>query len=393
MGKKILSLFLMMMSCVALATQSDYDKQFDTSANLLENPGFESGLAKWFVVNGATRALASSGDIGYGAAALTMSTTSTNDAIKSSALTLPRMMYGRNCYAVVHYKTTASDYKLEVYNGSDVLQATTSLAANSTYGRGTLAFTCPTSGSIYLSVRANANTLADITLDEAFLGLSIVDAIALSDPMTTRGDLIYRNTSNVTARLPVGASSTVLQSDGTDPSYSKIVNAHVDAAAAIAFSKLASMGAGDAIVGNGSGVPTSQTLNGDVTMNSGATVTIATGAVTSGKILDDTIVNVDINASAAIAGSKIVSASDTVAGVVGIASTTQKFQGPKQFEDMFVTKDATGGSVTIASGYSAMLVNLTISSGDTVTANGTLLVHGIISGSGTLNGSGTVSSF
>ena len=41
----------------------------------------------------------------------------------------------------------------------------------------------------------------------------------LSDPMTTRGDIIVRNSSNVTARLAVGGASTVLSSDGTDVSW------------------------------------------------------------------------------------------------------------------------------------------------------------------------------
>lgn len=38
----------------------------------------------------------------------------------------------------------------------------------------------------------------------------------LSDPMTTRGDLIYRNSSNSTTRLGRGSASQVLTSDGTD---------------------------------------------------------------------------------------------------------------------------------------------------------------------------------
>ncbi len=40
-----------------------------------------------------------------------------------------------------------------------------------------------------------------------------------ADPMTTRGDIIVRNSSNVSARLPAGASGTALQSDGTDLAY------------------------------------------------------------------------------------------------------------------------------------------------------------------------------
>jgi len=38
----------------------------------------------------------------------------------------------------------------------------------------------------------------------------------MTDPMTTRGDIVYRNASNDTARLPVGTDTYVLTSDGTD---------------------------------------------------------------------------------------------------------------------------------------------------------------------------------
>lgn len=41
----------------------------------------------------------------------------------------------------------------------------------------------------------------------------------LSDPMTTRGDIIVRDSSNTTNRLAVGAAGTVLSSDGTDVSW------------------------------------------------------------------------------------------------------------------------------------------------------------------------------
>jgi hypothetical protein len=41
----------------------------------------------------------------------------------------------------------------------------------------------------------------------------------MTDPMTTRGDIIYRNASNVTDRLGIGANTYVLTSDGTDASW------------------------------------------------------------------------------------------------------------------------------------------------------------------------------
>jgi hypothetical protein len=40
-----------------------------------------------------------------------------------------------------------------------------------------------------------------------------------SDPMTTRGDIIYKNSSNTTTRLPAGTNGQVLTSDGTDISW------------------------------------------------------------------------------------------------------------------------------------------------------------------------------
>lgn len=44
-------------------------------------------------------------------------------------------------------------------------------------------------------------------------------ASGMADPMTTRGDIIVRNASNVTARLGRGSASQVLTSDGTDVAW------------------------------------------------------------------------------------------------------------------------------------------------------------------------------
>lgn len=50
-------------------------------------------------------------------------------------------------------------------------------------------------------------------------GWDAVSTVGIVDPMTTRGDVIVRNASNVTARLAIGAAGKILSSDGTDVSW------------------------------------------------------------------------------------------------------------------------------------------------------------------------------
>lgn len=47
-------------------------------------------------------------------------------------------------------------------------------------------------------------------------------AAGFSDPMTTRGDMIYRDATNTTNRLAVGSANQVLTSDGTDVSWEDV---------------------------------------------------------------------------------------------------------------------------------------------------------------------------
>jgi hypothetical protein len=74
-----------------------------------------------------------------------------------------------------------------------------------------------------------------------------------------------------------------------------ITDAKVSASAAIALSKLANITAGRVLMGNASNAPTATALSGDVTINSSGVTAIGAGV----------IVNADVNASAAIAGTKI----------------------------------------------------------------------------------------
>tara|TARA_R110002096_G_scaffold167513_1_gene337617 strand:- start:192 stop:920 length:729 start_codon:yes stop_codon:yes gene_type:complete len=72
--------------------------------------------------------------------------------------------------------------------------------------------------------------------------------------MTTRGDVIVRDSSNATARLAVGSANTVLKSDGTDPAYGQVATAMI-ADDAVTLAKMAPGTDGNLITYDASGNP------------------------------------------------------------------------------------------------------------------------------------------
>ena len=124
----------------------------------------------------------------------------------------------------------------------------------------------------------------------------------------------------------------------------EITNTEINAAAAIALSKLASGTSGQVIVHNSSGVPTATTVTGDVTINSTGVTAIGSAKVTSAMIVDGTIVNADINASAAIALSKLASGTSgqiIVANSSGVPTWVSE-TGDISISDTGVTAIASG---------------------------------------------------
>jgi len=92
-----------------------------------------------------------------------------------------------------------------------------------------------------------------------------VDSVAVTDPnFASTGDIDFVDTSNtVTANINSGA----------------IVNADINASAAIAYSKLASLTSGNILVGNGSNVATSVTMSGDIAIDNAGATTVQNNSV------------------------------------------------------------------------------------------------------------------
>ena len=120
--------------------------------------------------------------------------------------------------------------------------------------------------------------------------------LAVVDPTADRTITFPDITGTVITTADTGTVTSTMIANGT------IVDADINSSAAIAFSKLASLASANILIGNASGVPTSTTVSGDVTItNAGVT------AITS-----NVIVNADINSAAAIAYSKLALASGIV---------------------------------------------------------------------------------
>ena len=134
-----------------------------------------------------------------------------------------------------------------------------------------------------------------------------------ANPTLLAGEIGIESDTN---KIKIGDGSTAWTSLAYRPwsqiSAYPIVNADIASAAAIAYSKLATLTSGNIVLGNASNVATSQPVTGDVTISNTGVTAIATGV----------IVNADINASAAIAGSKIVAATTSVVGAVQLSDST-----------------------------------------------------------------------
>ena len=114
--------------------------------------------------------------------------------------------------------------------------------------------------------------------------------------------------------VTTGDSGTVT---GTMIADNTIANAEISTTAAIAFSKLASLTSANILLGNASGVPTATAVTGDVTITNSGVTAIASNVIVNADInsaaaiaysklaLSSGITNTDISASAAIVYSKL----------------------------------------------------------------------------------------
>jgi hypothetical protein len=99
----------------------------------------------------------------------------------------------------------------------------------------------------------------------------------------TSGHIFVGNAGNIATDVAMTGDISITNTGVTAIVAGVIVNADINAAAAIAYSKLATLATGSILAGN-AGVPTATALSGDATIGATGVLTIANSAVTLAKL-------------------------------------------------------------------------------------------------------------
>lgn len=155
------------------------DRQFTDSqvVELLDNPGFESGLGAWTPSSSSTFTKFTSNPF-FGTTSARFTASASGQTIKSKAYTVPVGLQGQACQASIKYTSTEATnfYKLSVVDGSANTLGSTTLNTTSQVIPGTVSFLCPSSGTVQLQI-TSSGTAAALNFDNAHLGsLGLIQA-------------------------------------------------------------------------------------------------------------------------------------------------------------------------------------------------------------------------
>lgn len=176
-----------------------------------------------------------------------------------------------------------------------------------------------------LRVRDDATIGGDLTVSGTINGAA--GGIGAGDIGVTSGSIVVGQSGNVggvvamsgdvkiatngTASIQANAVVSSNITDGT------IVNADIGALAAIALSKV-TVASGQVVIGQAGNIGEDRAMSGDALIDTNGVVSLQANAVVSSNVTDGTIVNADIGASAAVAGSKLDLTNGT--GAITVAS-------------------------------------------------------------------------
>jgi hypothetical protein len=167
------------------------------------------------------------------------------------------------------------------------------------YATGIGFYTLDPSTNAFVALAGNAGLSTTLSNGNIFVGnasnvatgvavsgiLAITNAGVTSIPLPST-EILVGNGGGVAAPVTMSGDMTLSNAGVATIANGAITDAKVNASAAIAFSKLASLTSGNILVGSAGNVPTSVAMSGDATIIASGALTIANNAITTAKILN-----------------------------------------------------------------------------------------------------------
>lgn len=167
MTKRIL-IFLAVLASLALTPA---DIQTLRYPGLLTNAGFENAKARWTNAGTGAFTIDTSSNLGFGNNSGAWDAAANLDTLTSEQVTVPKGWYGQACTVEVQYKGGDANIAVRIIDGSLASLGSTTLATATNFTERSLAFTCPTSGTIAFQLIATANA-AIVYVDQIHIGLN-----------------------------------------------------------------------------------------------------------------------------------------------------------------------------------------------------------------------------
>lgn len=139
-----------------------------------------------------------------------------------------------------------------------------------------------------VTIAANPDVVAPDSIVNADINTAAAIEFSKLEALPS-AEIIVGSAANVPTAVAMTGDVTISNAGVTAIASGVIVNTDINASAAIAFSKLATLTSGNILVGSAGNVPTSVAMSGDATIIANGTLTIANNAITTAKILNGNV--------------------------------------------------------------------------------------------------------
>lgn len=199
------------------------------------------------------------------------------DKLSAAANTTVRKIWAYTNLSDTLATIVAADYFLDIYYNIDVGDEVFIYGSN---GYATYVFNAVSSTSVTVAALAEVPA-GSITNNEVAVGAAIAFAKLAT---LASGNILVGSAGGVPTSVAMTGAITISNTGVTSIEDLNITNADISASAAIAFSKLATLSSANILVGSAGGVPTSVVVSGDVTIGNTGVTAIASDIIVNADI-------------------------------------------------------------------------------------------------------------